>query len=93
MLSVCYERLDIAQQLSFNTRTYVTILKIVPMLLCKIYRLQEHMKSTRTKQTECKLFSDQICCSAIRFCLHYAMIKINKLLQSVKASVYIYYTQ
>ena len=93
MLSVCYKRLDITQKLSFNTRTYVTILKTVPILLCKIYRLQEHMKSTRTKQIECKLFSDQFCCSAIQFCLHYTMIRINQLLQSVKVSVNIYYTQ
>jgi hypothetical protein len=49
-------------------------LKTIPILLCKIYRF----------------FSDKICCSAIRFCLHYTMIRINQLLQSVKVSVNIY---
>jgi hypothetical protein len=57
------------------------------MLLCKIDRLQEQMKSTRTKQTERKLFADQFCCSAMWYCLHNTMIRINQRMPIVKASV------
>jgi hypothetical protein len=43
------------------------------MLPCKIDRLQEQMKSTRTKQTECKLFflSILLQCHVILLTLHY----------------------
>ena len=61
------------------------------MLLVNIYRLQEQLKLTRTKQTECKLFSDQFNHIAMLFCLHYTMIRINKLMQVVKVSVNILY--